>query len=215
MKKPALSLDSVSPLFQKIEKLTKVQRMLIIISSFVILLGAFGYFSYYPKYQNISKLKKDLAQEEAKLEKAKANAKELNTWRAKMKSAEEKFNLSKMALPENEEIPSLLASVSQSGKDAGLNFLLFQPKPEEQKDFYAEIPVSINVAGDYHQVASFFDKVGALSRIVNVKDIHIAPLAEHGQTENGQLKTTCTAVTYKFSESTPKKDKADKSKKKK
>jgi type IV pilus assembly protein PilO len=60
------------------------------------------------------------------------------------------------ALPEKEEIPSLLAGVSQAGKDAGLDFLLFKPRPESVKGFYAEIPVDINVAGSYHQVAVFF-----------------------------------------------------------
>jgi len=40
-----------------------------------------------------------------------------------------------------------------------------------KKDFYAEIPVSIKVAGNYHNVGLFFDKVSRLSRIVNIKDI--------------------------------------------
>ena len=87
----------------------------------------------------------------------------------------------------------MLANVSQSGKDAGLEFLLFQPKPEVLKDFYAEIPVSIQVTGSYHQVAIFFDKVSKLSRIVNIKDIDMAPAKEEET-----LTTACTAVTYKF-----------------
>jgi type IV pilus assembly protein PilO len=206
MKKPKASADSLSPLFEKIEQLTKIQRILITVCVFVLLLGGFSYLSYWPKYKQIGELKKTLVSEENKLEVAKRNARQLNSWRAKMKSKEEQFQVVKQALPEKEEIPSLLASISQSGKDAGLEFELFQPKPEVERDFYAEIPVAINVTGSYHDVATFFDKVAVLSRIVNIGDIHVFP--KSGQAGDvGKLTTECTAVTYKFL------DKPEKSKK--
>ncbi len=112
------------------------------------------------------------------------------------------------ALPDKKEIPSLLTNITESGKDAGLEFLLFQPKPEINKDFYAEIPVSIKVAGNYHNVGLFFDKVSRLSRIVNIKDIVMATTRE-----GKGLNTSCTAVTYRFVE-TEEKDAANKAKKK-
>ncbi len=112
-----------------------------------------------------------------------------------MKAAEEQFKLVTRQLPEKEEIPSLLASISQSGKDSGLNFMLFQPKPEINKEFYAEIPVAMKVTGSYHSVATFFEKVSKLSRIVNITNIRITP-----DEKSKTLTTSCTAVTYKFIE---------------
>ena len=213
MKKSKVSADTLSPVFEKIEQLTKVQRILITVGVFVLLLGGFAYFSYWPKFDKIGELKATLAAEEKKLEIAKRNARQLNSWRAKMKSKEEQFKVVKQALPENEEIPSLLASISQSGKDAGLEFQLFQPKPEVERDFYAEIPVAINVTGSYHDVAAFFDKVAVLSRIVNIDDIHVFPKSGKA-VDAGKLTTECTAVTYKFIDA-PKKSRAKKGKKKK
>ena len=195
-----LSADSVSPFIEKIERLSKLQRIFIIISVYMVLLGGFSFISYYPKYQKIQQLEKDLKKENDKLEIAKKNAKELNSFRAKMKEAEEQFQIVKKALPENEEIPSLLASISQSGMDSGLEFLLFQPQNDIERDFYAEIPVSISVTGRYYELAKFFDKVGKLPRIVNIRNIVINP-EKGGET----LTTKCTAVTYKFIESKPKK----------
>lgn len=205
-----LSADSVSPIIEKIEQLSKIHRILIIVAVFLILIGSFSFFSYYPKYQEINKLKKEYNAQQEKLKIAKKNAKELNSYRAKMENAEEQFQIVKRALPENEEIPSLLASISQSGMDSGLEFILFQPQSEIKKDFYAEIPVSISVTGRYHEVAKFFDKVGNLPRIVNVKNININP-QDSGET----LTTKCTAVTYKFMEQASKKKVASKKRKKK
>jgi len=132
---------------------------------------------------------------------ATAKASQLAAKRLELKAAEEKFNLALQALPDKEEIPSLLASISQSGQDAGLEFLLFQPKAEVPRDFYAEIPVSINVKGNYHNMAMFFDKLSNLARIVNINDLKIVP------EQSGMLTTACTAVTYKFVEAKPQPEK--------
>jgi type IV pilus assembly protein PilO len=193
-------MDTMSPLFEKIEQLSNIQRIAIAAGIVVLVIGSFLWFSYVPKWKTINKLKKDLVAEQRKLEVAKRNAKQLNAKRAQMKSKEEEFLRVKRALPENEEIPSLLASISQSGKDSGLDFELFQPKAEVEKDFYAEIPVSIVVSGNYHEVAMFFDRVGGLSRIVNIKNFQMAPPQKRSAAEDEELSTKCTAVTYKFIE---------------
>jgi len=150
---------------------------------------------------------------EKQLSTAKRNAAALDKFKAEMKEAETQFKLAMQALPEKEEIPQLLTSIAKSGKDANLHFFLFEPKPEIRKEFYAEIPVAINVAGTYHNLAIFFDKVARLSRIVNVRDMHL------DQSKDGLvLSAACTAVTYKFVEPPPKTksdEKKDKKKKKK
>ena len=137
---------------------------------------------------------------EKKLATAKVNAAELGKFQAKMQEAEAQFKIAMRALPENQEIPSLLTSVSKSGQDVGLEFLLFEPKPETRQEFYAEIPVAMSLRGDYHNLAVFFDKVARLSRIVNINNITVTP-GKDGR----ELNTACTAVTYKFVEPPPEK----------
>jgi type IV pilus assembly protein PilO len=191
--------SKLAPFFQKIEKLTKPQRIGIYATTLVLIVGLSAWLLFWPKHQRIDALGKQLAQVQQELAKAKKNAAELNDWRNKMKQKEAQYKTVMRALPEKEEIPTLLAGISQAGRDAGLEFLLFQPKPESAKEFYAEIPVDITVSGTYHQVAVFFDKVSNLPRIVNIRDIKMIPA---GQKEvGGILTTSCQAVTYKFIES--------------
>ena len=194
MEKPKLSLEALAPFFDKIEKLSKLQRILIYGGVFLVLVGSVVYFMYLPKFTQIESLKKEKADLEGKLAVAKKNARQLPGLKKKMAAAEGRYRAVMKALPEKEEIPSLLTSVSQSGTDAGLEFLLFQPRAEVRKDFYAEIPVSIRVEGSYHNVAMFFDRVAGLSRIVNIENIVMAPKGADS------LTTSCTAVTYKFVE---------------
>lgn len=192
------SASRLAPLIENIEKLTRPQRIGIYAGVLVFLIGISVWLLFWPKFDEIGRLEKQLVQVQAELTKAKKNASELNDWRSKMKEKEAQYKQVMRALPEKEEIPSLLTGISEAGKDAGLEFVLFQPKPENTQDFYAEIPVDINVSGTYHQVAVFFDKVANLPRIVNIRNIKMSP---QSQKDGGnELMTSCQAVTYKFVE---------------
>jgi type IV pilus assembly protein PilO len=192
---------SGNALLEKIEKLVLWQRVAIVAGLLVVLFGAAAWFLFLPKYEEISSLEQKLQGLEKKLATAKINAAELGKFQAKMQEAEAQFKIAMSALPEKEEIPALLTSISKSGQEVGLEFLLFEPKAETRREFYAEIPVAMNIRGDYHNLAVFFDKVARLSRIVNINNITINRSKDIKDPKD--LSTACTAVTYKFVEPPP------------
>ena len=198
MKKAGVSLQSIEPIFEKIEALSKTQRILICVGGFIALIGFFMYFLYYPKMTMNNALQVSYENLEKQLLEAKTKAKNLEKYRKEMNEAEDQFKIAMKALPGKKEIPSLLTNISQAGQASGLEFQLFTPGKEVKKDFYAEIPVSIKLTGNYHNIALFFDKISRLYRIVNVKNINMAPL-----TDSDKLSASCTAVTYKFLETKP------------
>lgn len=179
----------------KIGKLSKLYRFLICFGIFLVLFGPFFYFYYQPKVNKIDELKTEQETLETRVLRAQAKARELKHFQDKLEKAEAEFKTAVKKLPEKKEIPSLLSSISQSGRDAGLEFLLFEPRGEQTKEFYAEIPVSIIVEGNYHKTALFFDKVARLHRIVNIDNIEMIAAKE-----SDELRTSCTAVTYRFVE---------------
>lgn len=193
MKKFDISLKAIEPLFEKIGTLSKGHRIVICVSTFIVITGLFVYFLYLPKFEKFDQLNSDYKNLEKRLAFAKRNAAQLNQYRKKMKTAEAQYKIAMKALPDKKEIPSLLTSITESGKEAGLEFLLFQPEAEINKGFYAEIPVSIKVAGNYHNVGLFFDNVSRLYRIVNIKNIVM-----EASKEGKMLNASCTAVTYRF-----------------
>ena len=186
------------PLIATVEKLSKLYRIVICIGVFLVLIGAFVWASFLPKYGQVHQLKKDIDDTEKQLAIATAKANKLSQYREEKKKAEADFRIAKKALPDKKEIPSLLTGISRVGKDAGLKILLFQPRAEIEKDFYAEIPVSIKVVGPYHNIAIFFDKGARLFRVVNITDIKM-----DSKKETINLDTSCTAVTYRFVEPKP------------
>jgi len=202
-------MAKVEPFVSKVAALAPVQRYAIFIGSVVLIIGIYVWFVYLPKSGEASELSDKHKKLVSEVKSVKRKAETLDEYKAKMEEASVQFQIAKKTLPEKKDIPSLLANISRAGRDAGLEFLLFQPQQQVPKEFYAEIPVSINVSGHFHQLALFFDKVAGLPRIVNITDINMKSDGSE------RLNTTCKAVTYKFIDEVPKTGgKKSKSKKK-
>ncbi|MEQ1637788.1 MAG: type 4a pilus biogenesis protein PilO [Methylococcales bacterium] len=92
-------------------------------------------------------------------------------------------------MPTKAEVASLLIDISQTGLANGLEFKLFQPKQEEHKEFYTELPIDIEVVGHYSQLGAFVSGLAALPRVVTVHDVAITPLAiNDAQPKSGKIK---------------------------
>jgi type IV pilus assembly protein PilO len=202
--------------WHKLSKLSRMHKIVISVAIFGALWGCFVWFFYMPQTETISKLNKDLKSAQDKLARLKDVEKNLRAFKKQFKQTEQKFKEALKLLPEKEEIPTLLTSISNLGAQSGLEFILFQPQKEVPRNFYAEIPLKLEVTGPYHNVATFFDQVSRLSRIVNIGDVTMTEMkAAKTQADSVILKTGCTATTYKFIEAREEPKKGKKRRRKK
>ena len=185
------TMQAAESSIQKIAGLSRLQRILICAATVILIVSAFGFFMYKPKLDAMAKLRTDITTAEQRLEKTKRSAGEYDKYKALMDEARAQFVIVSRELPGTEEIPSLLTSISQAGNASGLEFLLFQPQAENKKDFYAEIPIRMELLGRYHELGNFLDRMARLSRIVNIDNCST-------QEQNQSLRISCTALTYKF-----------------
>ena len=191
----------MDPYLEKIGRLSKTKRIVICAVTLALIIAPVVYFVYMPKQERIDELRKEYEELTAELDQFKKKAKELNKYKAEAKAIQADFDKARMALPETEEIPSLLKSISRAGQDAGLVFLQFKPERETPRGFYAEIPVSMTFKGSYHEVLDFFYRVSKLSRIVSIRDIEMKGTdtrKKKGDTDWKELDVACSSVTYKF-----------------
>ncbi len=124
-----------------------------------------------------------------------AKAVNLEQYKQQLKDIERSFGALLRQLPGKTEVPSLLVDISQTGLAAGLQEKLFQPQPEQKKDFYAELPIKIRLTGSYHQFGEFVSGIAALPRIVTLHDIDIKPDSKDAY---DQLSLELTAKTYRY-----------------
>jgi type IV pilus assembly protein PilO len=113
----------------------------------------------------------------------------LQAYEQQLEEMKESFGAMLRQLPNKTEVAELLVDISQTGLASGLEFELFKPQSEIPKEFYAELPISIRVKGDYHEFGNFVSGIAALPRIVTVHDVSIEQSKEEGLTMNLLAKT--------------------------
>ncbi len=122
----------------------------------------------------------------------KRQAANLDEYRRQLAEIDRQFGALLKQLPNKTEMENLLIDVNQAGLGRGLQFELWKPGPEQIKDFYAEVPVSIRITGNYHDIGHFVGDVAKLPRIVTLNDIALET------NKDGSLKLDATAVTYRY-----------------
>jgi type IV pilus assembly protein PilO len=124
----------------------------------------------------------------------------LGAYRQQLAEMEESFGAMLRQLPDKTEVPALLVDVSQTGLAAGLEFELFQPSGEVQKDFYAELPIRVRVTGQFRDIGEFVSGLAALPRIVTIHDVNIeAPEDSPGaRGDEVPLRLDAIVKTYRY-----------------
>jgi type IV pilus assembly protein PilO len=100
-------------------------------------------------------------------------------------------------------MPDLIVDISQTALATGISNELFQPGPEQPKEFYAEKPIALRMVGTYHQFGGFVSGVASLPRVVimTMHDISLKPRGkdkDSGITVNSPLELAGTVKTYRY-----------------
>ena len=100
-------------------------------------------------------------------------------------------------LPSRAEMDALLTDINQAGLGRGLQFELFQPGNVNVKQYYAELPISVQVSGSYHDLGAFASDIANLSRIVTLNDMNISTRTD-SKGGAGGLQMRATAKTFRY-----------------
>lgn len=95
-------------------------------------------------------------------------------------------------LPSKAEMDALLSDINQAGLGRSLQFELFRPGQVAVKEYYAELPITLRVAGRYHDIGAFASDIAHLSRIVTLNNLTVGPRGD------GTLTLDATAKTFRY-----------------
>ncbi|MDP1537729.1 MAG: type 4a pilus biogenesis protein PilO [Burkholderiales bacterium] len=171
-----------------------VPRIVILAGMFLALLFVGGWFGWQSQYEELDSKR----QEETRLKddwlNKKKQAVNLDEYRNQLAEIERSFGALLKQLPNAAEMESLLVDINQAGLGRGLQFELFKPGAEVVKDFYAELPITVNLTGSYHDFGSFAGDIAKLPRIVTLNDINITA----GKSGEASLMLATTAKTFRY-----------------
>ena len=119
----------------------------------------------------------------------------LDAYRAQMTEMEASFGALVRQLPSDTEVPGLLEDITEKGLGAGLTIDTINLQPEVTHEFYIELPINVNVRGNYHDLGNFVSGVAGLPRIVTLHNFNIK-----SDKSGSNLTMEILARTYRYND---------------
>src|SRR5205814_275473 len=121
-------------------------------------------------------------------------AKKLPEFRAQVSDLEGRLANLKQILPEEKDAADLLNRMQTVAAQSNMTIKGFKPAPTVTKQLHAEWPITLELEGTYHNLATFFDRVGKFTRIVNINGLDVK--GKDKPEPNSTITATCVATTF-------------------
>lgn len=186
-------------LIERINKLATPVKIGIVLGVAIVLTASCYFLLITDLETQIESLKAQQAGADRTLAEKQAIADNLNERRKEMDALEQRLQEALTELPEKKDIEELLAQLNDVGRKSGLEIAKVTPGNESAEGFYAKIPITIAVSGNYHEIAMFLQEIANMRRIVNVNTIKFA--APQLRNDKVILSSDFLATTFRFNES--------------
>jgi len=180
----------------QIAKLPRGARMGILFGIAIAIVAGYYFGVYQAESEKLQVLRAKELELQRKLSEVRSIAANIAAFEAEITQLEGHLAVALRQLPNEKQLEVLLADISNLGKTAGVEIKSFKRESEQIHDFYAEVPISVELEGTYHEIARFFDSVSRLPRIVNMGTIQMK-VASASSLET-RLSVTGKATTFRF-----------------
>ena len=159
----------------------------VIVSTLVA--GGWYYYNIKDQLSELEAIEKKEQELKQSFETKQRKAVNLQDYRDQLSQIEASLGEMLRQMPTKAEVASLLVDISQTGLASGLEFRLFKPAGVIRKEFYSELPINIEVIGQYEEMGLFVSGLASLPRIVTVHNVSINPIKEKTMQMNATIKT--------------------------
>lgn len=204
-------------------KLPLVGQLAVAVVLAVVIGVGFYYFQWADMVQQEETKTHDLEALQSDIRNLEVTANKLQEFQREVALREAKLEMLKRILPADKETPELMKKVQDLATQSNLSVKKFNPgatvnrefpiegvpspkpgapppKPGQGQaaEYYQEWPINVDVTGTYHNLGTFFDRVGRLSRLVNVGGIKIKNQAT--PKPSNTIQVSCVATTFVYVE---------------
>jgi type IV pilus assembly protein PilO len=167
--------------------------------------GAAGFYYYYelPVRADMTFRQTQLVRLRADISKGEATAKKLPEFRDQVNELERRLSGLKAVLPEEKDAADLLRRMQTVATQSNLTIKGFKPAPTVTKQMHVEWPINLELEGTYHNLATFFDRVGRFTQIVNVSGLDVRGAAKQDSKNTNTIAASCVATTFVLLDARP------------
>lgn len=181
-------------LINQISKLPQKVKLVILVLIVVAIGVLYFFLGYKPKTVVITQLDAKQKQLQRKLLESEAIAANRDKLEEEVSLMNEKLKHALTLLPNEQDIRGIYRNISILAKKIGVDLLYFKPGGIRKMGLFSEIPMDLRLNGSYNEIAVYFDRIGKLSRIINIRDIN---MTNPSKKQNiFRVGVNCKAVTF-------------------
>ena len=164
----------------------------------VILLVAFAYvnysFIYMPRNNRIVDLDLRISNLQNKIAEGRRIAARLDSLKVEYADLIERRKFMEILLPEEKDVPAFLVMLQETLDEFNIDLTNFLPQNilQEKDSIIAQLPIVLNFTANYFETIRFLDRLENFPRIVEVRDLKLAPVGDDLENVNVDL----NMVTY-------------------
>jgi type IV pilus assembly protein PilO len=163
--------------------------------------GGFYWFWYADKRAEQTQKETRLADLQKQIRALEATANKLPEFQREVQALEARLEVLKRILPPETEMPDLMRRLQYLAAQSNLAIKRFNPGAPQQKEFYTEIPITLDFEGTYHNLGAFLDRISRMSRLVNMGDLKIR--SQSRPTISNTIGVGAIATTYVYKDAPP------------
>src|SRR6266404_4886967 len=171
-----------------------------------VLLSTALYFTYFKTQREANTTAQQgldaKLQENAQLEPYRSKLADMDRQVANLK---QQLEIERRIVPDEKEVDGFMKMLDAEALKAGVELRRYTARPNNNKEFYTEVPFEVELDGRYDSMLHFFDQVAKLERIVNVTDLLVANTKKGSEAKakhtyqynpNESIVATCVATTF-------------------
>lgn len=164
----------------------------------VLIFGLF-YLAYYrPKDGDLQSIREQRIEVENTVRQLKLKKQQLDEIEEELEEMNATLKNLETIIPHKEEIDVILRRIQQMAFDSRINIIKFVPNALIDQEFFSEKPITMQLSGNYHNLAIFFNRLGNFSRLFTIENFAINAIRD--QSEATSITADITAKTYIFQE---------------
>jgi len=99
-------------------------------------------------------------------------------------------------LPKERQLAELIEELSQQASASSVKLPTLKPLPEQNRDFYVDLPMELSVVGSYHALGDFVSRLSNMPRIVTLHNFSIKSSGKNKDSKAEMLEMNVVAKTY-------------------
>ena len=182
---------------EKLGKVPKAARYGAVGAVLVLVAAGYYFLAYQDASASLSAMRGRSQELQRKLTNVRAVANNVGEFEQEVATLERELEIALKQLPNRKQFEDLLQDITTAGKKVGVTIKSIERTREVEHDFYAEVPFTLELQGNYHNIAMFFERVAKLPRIVNIGSMKVST-ADRNSSAGTELRVEGMATTFRF-----------------